>query len=301
MSQLIIYHAGCWDGFCAAWLMHLRFPNAEFYPANYGDPEPHHAKVAGRDVYILDFSYPRETLVRLYELSNSLIVLDHHKTAKDELEGLPYCVFEADKSGARMTHEYIDRAIDGRRSGLGSLPHWLVLYTEDRDLWRWELTDSREVNAWLRSHPLDFLLWDSFAMISQHTAAWEMIVAEGAAILRAEQQIVDSKVQQSVTVTVESPEGSDFELWFDTWQVANATTLVSETAGALARISPVGCTWFEMPDGSRVYSLRSERGSPANVSEIAKAFGGGGHRHAAGFRWSRKEHPWEVPANAPAA
>lgn len=35
-KPLVIYHGGCWDGFCAAWLFRKAFPDAEFFPAQYG-------------------------------------------------------------------------------------------------------------------------------------------------------------------------------------------------------------------------------------------------------------------------
>mgnify|MGYP001614915008 CR=1 FL=1 len=44
--DMVIYHAGCWDGFCAAWLLHKAYPRAEFVPAQYGEapPETHRGR-----------------------------------------------------------------------------------------------------------------------------------------------------------------------------------------------------------------------------------------------------------------
>ena len=293
-GKLVIYHAGCWDGFCSAWLLWQRFPDAEFMPAQYGDHRPDKSKIEGRDVYIVDFSYPRPILQQLYEWSASLIVLDHHKTAAKELDKLPYCVFDMAKSGASLTHEYIDRANDGVTRGLGTPPHWMVAYVEDRDLWNWELSHSRAVNAFLRSHPLDFETWRRIAKIEWDTDEFDAIVREGEAILRAEQQTVEAKVSQSHLVAVARPQNwsDDDSLFWSNWKVTNATTLVSETGEALAKETGVGCCWFELPSGERVYSLRAVAESNVDVSEIAKAFGGGGHKNAAGFRaWI---HPWSV-------
>lgn len=44
----------------------------------------------------------------------------------------------------------------------------------------------------------------------------------------------------------------------------------------------VAACYWDTPEG-RVFSLRSTDTGP-DVSEIAKAYGGGGHAHAAGFR-----------------
>lgn len=286
MRDLVIYHAGCWDGFCAAWLMKQRKPDAEFMPANYGEAPPSDDQVKGKHVYILDFSYPRSVLERIYGLAESLVVLDHHKTAQKDLDGLPYCVFDMEKSGARLTHEYIESKID-RVNGIGTAPHWLVSYTEDRDLWKWELYESKAINEALRSYPLDFEVWDDIAKADP-----DELVVEGKAILRAMEQIVAAKVSQSHIVEVPAPGGFDLaSCWWTKWKVANATTLMSETAGALAEETGVGCCWFEFQDGNRLYSLRAVKESNVDVSIMAKAFGGGGHAKAAGFK--TMTHPWE--------
>ena len=65
----------------------------------------------------------------------------------------------------------------------------------------------------------------------------------------------------------------------------NTTILVSEVAGCLAETysdAPFGAIFFVLNTGEVVYSLRS-RGE-FDVSEVAKQYGGGGHKNAAGFK-----------------
>ena len=143
MKDLVIYHASCADGFCAAWL-HWRYRDADalFFPAQYGQHPPTMAAVSRR-IYIYDFSYPREHLLEMEKRSGGrLLVFDHHKTAAKELEGLDFCTFDMEKSGARLAWEFLRTRADTDED----IP-WLVNYTEDRDLWLWELPFSREVNA----------------------------------------------------------------------------------------------------------------------------------------------------------
>jgi hypothetical protein len=61
----------------------------------------------------------------------------------------------------------------------------------------------------------------------------------------------------------------------------NSTVNFSEVAGELAKKGPFGVVWFVRSDGKYQYSLRSE--GDFDVSAIAKSFGGGGHKNAAGF------------------
>jgi uncharacterized protein len=279
MNRIIIYHSGCADGFCAAWLLWRQFPDAEFVPANYGDTPP---DVTGKTCYVVDFSYPRDVLEEMNGKSEMLVVLDHHKTAQAALDGLPYCRFDMKKSGARLTWEYIQTSIkQDRVTQCGEQPPWLVAYTEDRDLWKWELDQSREVNACLRSYGFDFEVWNKL-----HDGYVFDLAMQGAAILRDQALTVKAKAEQAHMVTVAGVDHSR-------WKVANATTLISETAGELAKETMVGCCWFEMGDGSRVYSLRTCTESNVDCSAMAKHFGGGGHPGAAGFKLAAGvPHPW---------
>jgi oligoribonuclease NrnB/cAMP/cGMP phosphodiesterase (DHH superfamily) len=266
-KPLVIYHGpDCWDGFCAAWLMHhFHFgADADYHPAQYDEPPP---DVTGRDVWVLDFSYPRATLEEMHRSARRLTVQDHHRTAQTDLEGLPYCTFDMDLSGAQLTWRMLRPYSPTHAS---SPEPWLVKYTADRDLWRWKLPDSKEVNAALRSYPLDFKVWDRLWVEESP----ETLKRDGAAILRAEE------------VTIQAHLARAREVEFDGHRVlsVNATSLFSEIAGRLAEDRPFGVVWFERAS-VRQYSLRSREGG-IDVSEIARAHGGGGHFHAAGFEES---------------
>lgn len=290
MKPLVLYHAGCWDGFCAAWIARKALGDIEAIPVQYGQDHP--IKECGRDVYILDFSYPRQVMKGIIGKSEFVCVLDHHKTAQAELDGLadeisreggswePHIAFDMTKSGGRLAWEYFYRRTEICWPNLlQAFPGctqqkapWLVDYTEDRDLWRHKLDWTKEINAWIRSYPLDFELWDKFALVSPGCEAWDMRVDAGSAILRAEKQIIDQHVKHA----------SEIEMDGHKILAVNATVQFSEIAGELAKDRPFGACYFIRADGKRVWSLRS-RDDGIDVSAIAKAHGGGGHRNASGF------------------
>lgn len=290
-KPLVIYHANCWDGFCAAWIARKALGEIEAIPAHYGQSPP---DVTGRQVFILDFSYKRNVMVEIVGAADWTCVLDHHKTAKDELRKLDEIlapaltvVFDMDKSGGRLAWEYFwDRrfsklAVDARPFCIPvrrERAPWLVDYTEDRDLWRHALEGTQEVNAALRSYPLDFELWDQFEQKDPRSTYYH----EGAAIRRRERQIVDDHVRnariESFSLLVGGPAFAD-ELCVP---IVNATSMFSEIAGELAKGQPFAACYFDRQDGKRQWSLRSDENG-VDVSEIAKAHGGGGHLHAAGF------------------
>ena len=253
----------------------------EAVPAYHGTPHPN---MAFREVYILDFSYKRNEMRAILSEAQSVVLLDHHKTAQSELDGLidefvqrpdliqnkagsalPYIRLDMTKSGGRIAWEYF--AAIGGWQGMAS--PWLVDYTEDRDLWRHALPESENINAALRSYPLDFALWDEF---NGNVGQREMFKREGSAIRRAERAIVDTHVRNARKI----------ELDGHSILAVNATVLFSEIAGELAKDAPFGACYFDRHDGKRQWSLRSRDGG-IDVSEIAKRRGGGGHAQAAGY------------------
>jgi hypothetical protein len=248
---------------------------ADYVPVNYGQPPP---DVTGREVYILDFSYKRPIMEALAAQAETLVVLDHHKTAAAELDGFhstnsarfdtitygagdTYCIFDIGKSGGRLAWEFFHPD--------GPAP-WLVDYTEDRDLWRWKLEESREVNACLASWPRTFHEWN---LLSPDSTAIVHFAEQGAAILRYQAQVVDAHVQHAR------------EIEMDGYKILslNATTMISEIGERLAEGRPFSATYLIRDDGKRVWSLRSRGEWGIDVSEIARKHGGGGHPQAAGF------------------
>jgi hypothetical protein len=64
--------------------------------------------------------------------------------------------------------------------------------------------------------------------------------------------------------------------------VVNSPILQSEVGNVLAKGKPYAAVWYDDRNGVRRWSLRSDEDG-LDVSKIAKAYGGGGHKHAAGF------------------
>jgi uncharacterized protein len=257
---IVISHANCADGFCAAWIAHTRFgEDADYLFANYGEPAP---EVTGRRVYILDFSYPRDTLLKIGEQARVLALLDHHKTAEADLKGLSFAFFDMNHSGARLAWDFFMTS--------GPRP-WLVDYVEDRDLWKWALPDSREISALIASYPNDFWEWDLLSGSDRFEMA-----NHGHAILRYQARQIEANVAHCRRVEL------DGILSIPCINITDRT--ISESLHQLAEQNgspPMALGWFQREDGQFVYSLRSI--GELDVSEIAKRHGGGGHRNAAGF------------------
>jgi hypothetical protein len=271
MRPLVIYHRNCFDGFTAAWVADRALGGADLHAAHYGEPPP---PVVGRVVYVVDFSYPREVLTQMAGEAKSLVVLDHHATARDALDGFPGCWFDMNESGASLTWRYF-HGIDASGPKVGDRPMpALVGYVKDRDLWRFELPESHAVNAWLRTHDFDLDEWDEIArrLDDEEYRGWA--IRMGHIVRKTERKIVDAAVRHPRKVTIGGV----------LFNVTNATALFSEVAGELAQETGAGAVYFVRSDGRVQWSLRNS-GKPdaPDVAAVAKQYGGGGHRGASGF------------------
>jgi oligoribonuclease NrnB/cAMP/cGMP phosphodiesterase (DHH superfamily) len=268
MSTIVIYHANCSDGFCAAWIFSKAYPDATFISAQYGDTLP--PIDLKDDVFILDFSYPREVMIELQTRCKSLHVLDHHKTSQKDCEGLSFCIFNMEKSGAMLAFDY---CITNKKIGYIHGMIQLVKLVQDRDLWTFRIPYSKELNIAIRSYPMTFKIWDELCnRIANNLSNY--LIAEGKAIQRYRDNIVDSHIKHATEVIIAG------------YKIAGCYCsigeIISEVAGELAKNKLFGCCWFDLSNVRRVYSLRSDENG-LDVSAIAKSYGGGGHVHSAGF------------------
>lgn len=260
MRNLIIYHRNCTDGFTAAWIAHRALGGGELVAAHYGEAPP---LTKDRRVFVVDFSYPRATLDAMLADCDSLLVLDHHKTAAEDLANHPHAKFDMAESGASLTwrHFHPDAAMPK-----------LVGYVKDRDLWAWALPNSREVSEYIRLQPTTLEGWDSLAAQLDSDDGLTEAVSVGCALRAATAKRVEDAACHPVPLMIG---GVPF-------QVTNATTDFSELAGALSADTGAGAAYFVRQDGRVQFSLRSEART-VDVAAVAKLYGGGGHPAAAGF------------------
>lgn len=297
-KPLCIHHHPCADGFMSALAVWRYFKGeVDFHPGKYGAAPPL-AKVAGRDVIIVDFSYSRDALINMADNARTMLVLDHHVSAQrdleadnnyicdlrkysgvidwrrvqefrdqDQMEGVPYArvyaLFDMDRSGAGIAWDFF---LDYRPP--------LVNHVEDRDLWRFALPGTREIQAALFSYPYDFELWDKFTSDSYDASFLKTMAEGGRAIMRKQmkdtRELIESNLQWFMidgylTPTLNIPYAMGSE----------ACNLLLET------IQTNMAAYYTDGQKSTSWGLRSVKG--LDSSAIAKKFGGGGHAQACGF------------------
>lgn len=287
MADICIYHANCADGFTAAWAVRKMLGDTvQFVPGVYGEAPP---DVTGKDVLLVDFSYKRPVLEAMAETARSILVLDHHKTAQADLE--PFAAIplgssvqeetERARSGDNSARK-INALFDMERSGaMIAWQHFhdeeapnLVQFVQDRDLWRFDIQGSREVAAFIFSHEYTFENWDRLHAILSTREGIQSAIDSGSAIERKHFKDIAELLAMSARSML---------IGGHLVQVANLPyTMSSDAAGKLGEGAPFGASYMDTPKG-RVFSLRSRGESAVDVSEVAKGYGGGGHKNAAGF------------------
>lgn len=257
----ILYHANCDDGFGAAYAAWKTLGDqATYMPVQYGDPLPEIP--VGSKVFIVDFSYPRDALEWLADRCR-VVVLDHHKTSKEDLRDLPFATFDMERSGAGMTWDYFNRSLERPP---------LIKYIEDRDLWRFKYTETLTISSALRSYPMDFRVWDGLAYKT------DALHLEGIAIQRYIQQLLENLAKE---VRMETwPEGVALVVNAPGQLASELADYLMEMEGYQGDQAAFVATYRDMAD-RRLWSLRSK--GDFDVSAIAKNYGGGGHKNAAGF------------------
>jgi oligoribonuclease NrnB/cAMP/cGMP phosphodiesterase (DHH superfamily) len=281
-KPLCIWHKGCLDGFTSAWVVDRFFQGeVEYFGGVYQEPPP---DVTDRNVLMVDFSYKKEVIEEMRKTARAILILDHHKTAEadlqdyivraDKVKAFPYfppvgecaAFFDMNRSGAALCWDFFNPG--------QPMPRF-VQHVQDRDLWRFAIPGTREINTLAYSQAFDFDMWDEMVKTCETGDGQRNMIIQGLGLERQQAKHVESMIANGVQFIV---------LGGIKMPVVNAPNFLASDIGN--RLSQTygfkcGATYIDMED-KRAWSMRSIDGGP-DVSEIAKAMGGGGHAHAAGF------------------
>jgi len=289
MKPLIIYHANCADGFGAAFAAWNKFGNeAEYVPMQYDrikteeDAKKLLPDMTERDVYILDFSFPAPVMTYIINVAGYLTWLDHHKTAFEmwappnqqsyffEESNEAHIVLDNSKSGALIAWEHFMQN--------NKYPQMLI-HIDDYDRWQFRYADTKPFNKALWAlQPWSFEQWNELEQetSSPRNTYYIAFIAQGDALLRDHEARVKKHVEKSRMANINGHKGL----------VINAPGYVTSDAGhELAVQSKTFGMTYTIDENLQVRcSLRSE--GEYDVTCLAKVYGGGGHKNAAGFTCS---------------
>jgi uncharacterized protein len=268
---MVIYHGGgCPDGFAAALAAWLFFDGRGDYLAiDHGDLKStaELPTLAGRNVYVLDFSFDEPFMQALDAQAAQLIVLDHHKSAQDKLAhfrcrcGVLH--FDLKKSGARLAWEYFlpDHPLPA-----------LVRFVEDRDLWAWKVDGSASFLAALDVEKQNFARWHAIAQFTP--AQVQAYVERGRAMDEKFLHLADGIAEGAKPVVFNGVRGL----------MANAPNVFHSQLGNMLsqKSGTFALLWSIHKSGAIKVGLRSQPGF--DCIPMAQSMGGGGHPQASAFR-----------------
>ena len=273
---LVVYHNHCDDGMGAALAAFLKFgEEAEYLGASYNDPIPN---MEGKEVYIFDFSYPREILLNPNLKAKSIVMLDHHNTALKTWNTPLYVDttlnilvrFDMSRSGAMLAWDYL---FPDQKAPI------LFEHVQDYDLWKFDLANTRYFAGNLRSYPQTIPKWKEILELTNDPIGYSNFVNEGIAQDRFFRSQISYLFKRSdpLTVCVSGEKGLGI----------NASSTFADYMGSeLAGRSGTFGMIFSLEGDLVTCSLRSIKDGACDVSELCRSYGGGGHKSAAGMKVS---------------
>jgi uncharacterized protein len=261
-KPILIYHGKCPDGFGAAYAFWKKHgDNMEYVARCHYDEIP---DLKDREVFMADIAFEREPMLKIKSEAKSLLVLDHHASAMEELQDLEFCHFDMSHSGAILAW---NNQFPDEESPL------LLQYIEDRDLWKWQLPYAEEILFALDSYKYNFQTWRILEKRLEDTAGFEELKREGEAIRRYANALIKRLERDSYIAEIKG-----YNV-----RVINTPFFRSEIVNNLAVGEPFAAG-YHFDGESFAFSLRSTGPDAVDVSKIAAMFsGGGGHKSAAGF------------------
>jgi oligoribonuclease NrnB/cAMP/cGMP phosphodiesterase (DHH superfamily) len=168
---------------------------------------------------------------------------------------------------------------------------WFVDYVGDRDLWKWELPNSREINS--AFYHCEYINDRKLELLDElNNEDIDKLINIGKTVIEVQNKIINTQLKQSIECIFNVGETKynvrvgciNRDLRSD---LGNAMCTVPLKNGDLPDFSIV---WnYDIIVNSWYISMRGTKNSP-DLSVISKHFGGGGHTRASGFE--SKENPF---------
>jgi len=285
--DIVVFHYPCYDGLVSAWVATTYHKNLglnlELYPIQHGDTFDY-TRVTNKRVLFCDFSPSLDTLNYIEMVVQSIHILDHHKTAEEALIGKKYAEFDMDRSGARMTWDYFYK----------SEPPMFVQYIEDRDLWRWKFDNTKPFILGFFDLCKEYYNEKNFTELFNKCNSTEKnmdhYISYGIKLANRENEMIKEKLDS--TMIKGSYNNMNCRI------IECGRELASEVGSRVSETFDFAVLWNKtVSHDNYTISLRSNSNNPhcADVAVIAQQFGGGGHKHAAGF--ISQTHPNDIFRN----
>lgn len=270
----VCYHKGCLDGFTGAYAAWKKFGSrADYIGLEHQESPP--AQLKNKTVYFVDFCYPTSVMKKVIAANKKVIVLDHHKSQEEAIFLASEYRYKLDHSGCVIAWQYFhpDRKVP-----------YLLEVIQDNDLFLFHNPETHRLIASLQYTEQTFKEYERIVRILQTKKGRNDILRDGTVLNNAEGTMISRLVERAEKVVFEGY----------TVYAVNTPLFYSQIANVISRVKkvPFGITWFYR-EGKLQVSLRTSK-KGVDVSQLAKKYGGGGHRGAAGFNYDYVgTFPWK--------
>jgi oligoribonuclease NrnB/cAMP/cGMP phosphodiesterase (DHH superfamily) len=234
--DIVIYHKGCNDGIAAAWCFYVRYyeefksGSLRLIGSTYQMDPPEDSLIKDKNIILVDFSYKYKVLETLSPLVKSIIILDHHKAARDDIEKSNTLknvktIFDMERSGCQIAWDYLYSSGEGicpdwmnekirsimKNKEIGSVSlslcdirPWFIEFIADNDLWKHERPNCKAVIAGMKQRRL--INWEEMTNLFNEppddeerlTKYIDNLVAEGNAFLSIEQYHINLTIKKAI-------------------------------------------------------------------------------------------------------
>lgn len=251
--KYIVYHADCIDGLTAAAIAYdfdridNRYSYYDYIPMKAGELPVKILQIKGENILFLDVSPKKSEFDQIIQNDNGVLILDHHKTAEEELKNVPEenKIFNMEKSGASLSMTYFysyrnyrntldsycphpDSQVDDilfrayKLKGIHEVYGWrykmtkFVELVEDRDLWRFKYGDETKFLFSALCARLNHIVNDSnskIPMMAEYFFRLDELLSEGKLLIEEDNKYISKMIEKGVIkeVNEEIKQVSGFE------------------------------------------------------------------------------------------
>jgi uncharacterized protein len=283
LATLCLFHNDP-DGCCAAAVARRALGlRAVFHPLEIGDPVPWDAIEASPQVVLADYSFSLADMQRVRK-NRSFLWIDHHKSSLEALGPVMSDVPGRREDGTAACVLAWETFFPGK-----PVPR-AVRLVGDRDVWRMQFPETRAFCEGLYHEDLD----------PENDALWRPLLDDDPqrveALIERGGLLYESRLANIVDVVARY----GFETTFEGHRTLAVNHRGNGDMGEHIRRAgyTLAYCYVEVVRAGRLQTEVTLYSDDVDVSEIAVKHGGGGHRGAAGFQFTRTDRPFPPGSEA---
>ncbi len=297
-DTIIIYHGLCIDGTSGAWILQKYLKPCSVISGRRNTDE-NFAYLQDKDIYFVDFIYDLEQMLQIETLAKSITIIDHHETTKKIIEELKIrttlrkisLYMDEHRCGAQLAYDYVK---EFKSNKLPDVRPWFIDDIGDKDLWTWKRPNSKYTVKAMETDKFNMKI-QLFDTLTDDDTCRQLYIEKGVSLEKTDNLFIEKSVNDAQLIKC-SFDNVEYSINFLSINTQN--NLVSEMGNALCIDEKkqgidfaVICIYMSKRDEYKI-SLRAIK--DIDLTQIAKHFGGGGHKKASGGTIKTREDIYKI-------